>query len=139
MYYMITANDLDDDYTRAIAHARFLTYVVGMPAFAKAYVTNNGWAAEQMRRLVEHRQFESMRRLTADQTFHRADLIEASKLVPERWIQDTCAIGSLPHCLDKIREYRDAGADEIGFYGSTPAENTKLIDAWRTANSVATS
>ncbi|OHV05224.1 hypothetical protein C1Y40_04476 [Mycobacterium talmoniae] len=45
LYYMITANDLDEEYTRAIAHARLVTYSVGMPAFAQAYITNNGWDA----------------------------------------------------------------------------------------------
>ena len=47
---------------------------------------------------------------------------------------DTCAIGSLSTCVDKIREYRDAGVDEIGFYGSTPLENAQLINGWRTAS-----
>lgn len=137
MYYMITAHDLDEQYTRAIAHARLATYLVGMPPFAQAYITNNGWDATRMRRLLEHPQFESMGRPTADQAFHRADLIDVSKLVPDAWVQETCAIGSLSHCLDKIREYRDAGADEIGFYGSTPAENAQLINGWRAANAVA--
>ena len=129
--YMIVAGDLDDEYTRAIAHARFVTYVVGMPVFAQSYVTNNGWDAKQMQTLLEHPQFMAMSRPTADQEFHRGDLLEASKLVPEEWIHDTCAIGSVADCVRKIREYRDAGADEIGFYGSTPAENADVIAAWR--------
>ena len=134
MYYMITANDLDEEYTRAIAHARLVTYVVGMPAFARAYVENNGWDPAAMQRVSQHPQFGSMGRLTADQSFHRADLIEASKRIPEEWVYDTCAIGSLSTCVDKIREYRDAGVDEIGFYGSTPLENAQLINGWRTAS-----
>lgn len=131
LYYMVVANDLDETYTRAIAHARFVTYVVGMPAFAKSYVTNNGWDAEQMQRVLDHPQFTAMRRPTADQAFHRGELIEASKLVPDEWVHETCAIGSVEDCVRKIREYREAGADEIGFYGSTPAENAAVIAAWR--------
>ncbi|MHB8694510.1 MAG: TIGR03857 family LLM class F420-dependent oxidoreductase [Solirubrobacteraceae bacterium] len=134
LYYMIAATDLDETYTRAIAHARFVTYVVGMPTFANSYIRNNGWEEKQMRTLLEHPQFEAMRRPTADQAFHRAELLEASKRVPEEWIQETCAIGSLEQCVSKIREYREAGADEIGFYGSTPMENAALIDAWRDAS-----
>jgi hypothetical protein len=30
-----------------------------------------------------------------------------------------------------MQAYRDAGADEISTYGSTPAENAGLIRAWR--------
>jgi 5,10-methylenetetrahydromethanopterin reductase len=134
LLYMIVANDLDETYTHAIAHARFVTYVVGMPVYAKSYITNNGWDETQMQRLLEHPQFQSMSRPTADQEFHRAELLEASKLVPEEWIHETCAIGSTEDCVRKLREYRDAGIDEIGFYGSTPAENAKLIDAWRNAS-----
>jgi len=134
MYYMIVANDLDETYTRAIAHARFVTYVVGMPAFVNSYLRNNGWDPAQMQRLLDHPQFAQMGRPTADQTFHRAELLEASKLVPEEWIQQTSAIGSLEHCVAKVREYRDAGADEIGFYGSTPAENAKVVEAWRNSS-----
>ncbi|OHV05223.1 hypothetical protein [Mycobacterium talmoniae] len=84
-----------------------------------------------MRRLLDDQRFQSMGRPTVDQTYHRSDLIEVSKRVPEEWVHDTCAIGSLSHCLDKLRQYRNAGADEIGFYGSTPAENARLIDGWR--------
>jgi 5,10-methylenetetrahydromethanopterin reductase len=133
LYYMVVANDLDETYTRAIAHARFVTYVVGMPVFSQGYVRNNGWDEGEMKRLLSHPQFEAMKRPTADQAFHREDLIEASKLVPEEWVQETCAIGSVEDCVSKIREYREAGADEIGFYGSTPAENAAVIDGWRQA------
>ena len=31
----------------------------------------------------------------------------------------------------KLQDYRDAGADEISFYGSSPTDNAKLIGAWR--------
>jgi alkanesulfonate monooxygenase SsuD/methylene tetrahydromethanopterin reductase-like flavin-dependent oxidoreductase (luciferase family) len=87
-----------------------------------------------MERLPAHPQFAAMRRPTADQAFHRAELLEASKRVPDEWIHATSAIGSVEDCVRKIREYRDAGADEIGFYGSTPAENARVVEAWRAAH-----
>jgi alkanesulfonate monooxygenase SsuD/methylene tetrahydromethanopterin reductase-like flavin-dependent oxidoreductase (luciferase family) len=77
-----------------------------------------------------------MSRPTADQAFHREELIEASKLVPDEWVHATSAIGSVEDCVGKIREYREAGADEIGFYGSTPAENARVVDAWREATAL---
>jgi hypothetical protein len=33
--------------------------------------------------------------------------------------------------VTKLQLYKDAGAHEICFYGSTPAENAGLIRAWR--------
>jgi 5,10-methylenetetrahydromethanopterin reductase len=35
------------------------------------------------------------------------------------------------HCVAKLQQFRDAGADEIATYGSTPGQNAELIDAWR--------
>jgi hypothetical protein len=31
-----------------------------------------------------------------------------------------------------LQDFRDAGADEVTTYGSTPAQNAELIAAWRT-------
>ena len=75
-----------------------------------------------------------MDRPTADQVFHRHELIEASERVPESWMQETCAIGSVDQCVRRMQEFRDAGVDEIGCYGSTPADNAALIAAWRAAS-----
>jgi hypothetical protein len=40
-------------------------------------------------------------------------------------------MGSLDECLASLTEFKDAGADEIAMYGSTPAQNAKLLEAWR--------
>ena len=66
-----------------------------------------------------------------DHHFHREDLMEVAKLVPDEWVYDTSLTGSLEDCRRKMQAYKDAGAHEICFYGSTPAENAALIGAWR--------
>jgi 5,10-methylenetetrahydromethanopterin reductase len=66
-----------------------------------------------------------------DHRFHREELMEVAKLVPDEWVYETSLTGSLQRCVSKIQEYKDAGADEICFYGSTTAENAGLIRAWR--------
>jgi 5,10-methylenetetrahydromethanopterin reductase len=131
LHPIVVAADLDDAYTRAIAHARLVTYLVGMPFFVNAYLRQNGWDPKRMQRLLDHPQFARMDRPTADQVFHREQLTDPATLVPDAWIEDTCAIGSVEHCVRRLQELRDAGVDEIACYGSTPADNERLIASWR--------
>jgi 2-methylisocitrate lyase-like PEP mutase family enzyme len=57
--------------------------------------------------------------------------MEVAKLVPDARVYETSLAGSIEDCVTKMQAYRDAGADEISTYGSTPAENAGLIAAWR--------
>jgi hypothetical protein len=43
---------------------------------------------------------------------------------------ESCAIGSAQDCVASLQRFRDAGADEIVTYGSTPAQNAGLAAAW---------
>jgi len=135
LHPIVVAAGLDDAYTRAIAHARFVTYIVGMPFFARAYLRQNGWDEAAMARILEHRQFATMDRPTADQAFHREQLASPAELVPDAWMADSCAIGSVDRCVARFRELRAAGVDEIACYGSSPADNMALVAAWRRSDS----
>jgi hypothetical protein len=46
-------------------------------------------------------------------------------------MRECCAIGSVSACAQTLQSFRDAGADEIVLYASTPEENAGLIAAWR--------
>jgi probable F420-dependent oxidoreductase len=111
--------------------ARLLTYVVGIEEAADALARVNGWDREVIRGFGEHPVFAQTAGRTADQAFHRDQLLEAAELVPEEWMRDCCAIGSVDDCAAKLREFRDAGADEVVLYGSTPEDNRELINQWR--------
>jgi alkanesulfonate monooxygenase SsuD/methylene tetrahydromethanopterin reductase-like flavin-dependent oxidoreductase (luciferase family) len=102
-----------------------------MPFFVGAYLRQNGWDERQMQRILSHPQFSQMDRPTADQVFHREQLTEPAELVPEEWMHDSCAIGSVDQCVARFEQLRAAGVDEIACYGSTPADNAALIAAWR--------
>jgi probable F420-dependent oxidoreductase len=130
---IVTAPNLDDEYTLAISAARFVTYIVGMPVFSKAWIKLNDWDPATMQKILDHPQFSAMARATADQSFHREELLEPARLVPKEWMESTCAIGTIDECVAKLKEFREAGADELALYGSTPADNGELIDAWRGA------
>jgi probable F420-dependent oxidoreductase len=125
---IVAAPELDDFTTRAYAHARAVTYLE-WPGHGESLCASNAWDTSILRRLREHKQLAGT---NADQDFHRAQLMEPAQLVPDEWMEESCAIGSVAHCVERLAEYRDAGADEIAVYASTPAQNAELITAWRT-------
>lgn len=124
---IVTAPNLDDFTTRAYAHARCVTYL-DYPRHGENLARTNGWDEKVIAALRNH---ESLGGERADAKFHRAQLVELSRLIPDEWIEATAAIGSVDHCVSLLQQYRDAGADEIAVYGSTPQENADLIAAWR--------
>lgn len=126
---MISAPELPDERARAYMHARMITYL-GQPGMAEVYGKLNGWDMTPAVAIREHEMF-SRDPERIDHHFHRADLTKVADLVPDEWMYGTSLAGPVDDCVKKMQEYRDAGADEICFYGSTPAENASLIQAWR--------
>jgi 5,10-methylenetetrahydromethanopterin reductase len=127
---VITAPDLDDIETRTLAHARAVTYL-DAPGYGEMLVALNGWDMAPVRALREHQQFASMPTAVSDLSFHRRELLGPAALVPDDWMQNSCAIGSAAECVTALRRFRAAGADEIVTYGSTPGQNAALAAAWR--------
>ncbi|EHB45312.1 putative F420-dependent oxidoreductase, MSMEG_2249 family [Mycolicibacterium rhodesiae JS60] len=126
---IVTAPDLDDYETRLLAHARAVTYFQ-MPSFARALSAFNGWDGEGLlAKFADHRQLAGV--ASADQSFHRKELLGPASLIPDSWMEQTSALGSVQSCVATLQQFRDAGADELAFYGSTPDQNAALLDAWR--------
>jgi 5,10-methylenetetrahydromethanopterin reductase len=126
---VITAPGLSDSETRALAHARAVTYLQA-PEYGDALVRANNWDVAPVEKLRAHSQFQGSKEM-ADVTYHRIQLAEPARLVPDAWMEETCALGSIDQCVDQLQRFRDAGADEIATYGSTPLQNAGLIEAWR--------
>jgi 5,10-methylenetetrahydromethanopterin reductase len=127
---VITAPELSDHETRALAHARLITYAT-WPGYAEVFAKINNWALEPFKAIAAHPMFTAMPDVSADLSFHREELMDPASLVPNTWIEESCAIGSVEACAKKLKEFKDAGADEIATYGSTPAQNAALVSAWR--------
>jgi 5,10-methylenetetrahydromethanopterin reductase len=132
---VITAPDLDDTETRQLAHARALTYLQA-PGYGDALIKSNGWDRSVIDALNTHRQISAAGD-AADQAFHREQLLEPAKLIPDQWMIDSCALGSVDECLASLLRFREAGAQEIVTYGSTPGQNAKLAAAWAAATTTA--
>lgn len=126
---MVSAPELDDDRARAYMHARMVTYL-GQPGMAEAYGRINGWDTRLADPVRQHPLFAADPE-HVDHNFHRDQLMEVAKLVPDEWMYPTSLAGSVADCVARMAEYRAAGADEICFYGSTAAENAMLVAAWR--------
>lgn len=134
---VVTAPDLDDEETRALAHARAVTYLQA-PEFGDALIRANDWDPEPARALREHQLFAGHAEM-ADTAFHRIQLLEPARLVPDSWMADSCAFGNVDACVAKLAEFKAAGADEIATYGSTPRQNAALVEAWRARSAAAPS
>ena len=132
---VITAPELEDEETRALAHGRALGYLQ-YPGYGETLVEENGWSMDPVIALRSHKQLAESDKI-ADRRFHRHELLEPARLVPDEWMDETCALGSIENCVTRLQQFRDAGADEIATYGSTPAQNARLVDAWRSRQGVA--
>jgi probable F420-dependent oxidoreductase len=123
---IVTACELDDLETRLLCHARAVTYF--QYDQGEVWMRLNGWPEEFCDTLRQHAQLNTV--ASADQHFHRRDLLGPASLIPDEWMQDTCGIGTPAECVTTLQRYRDAGADEVILYGSAPSQNAKLIRAW---------
>jgi probable F420-dependent oxidoreductase len=126
---VITAPGLSDLETRQLVHARALTYLQA-PGYGRSLVRANGWDEAIIERLGSHEQLRGSEHI-ADTRFHRAQLLEPAALIPDEWMAESNAMGSVAECLAQLRRFRGAGADEIVTYGSTPGQNAALAAAWR--------
>jgi probable F420-dependent oxidoreductase len=126
---IVSAPELPEERARAYMHARMVTYL-GQPRMVDVYRKLNGWDPKLADPVRNHEMFRDDPD-RVDHRFHRAELMEIAKLVPDEWMYETSLAGSIADCVNKMQAYRDAGADEISTYGSTPTENAGLIRAWR--------
>lgn len=125
---VVTAPELDRLETLQIVHARALTYLES-PGWGQSLCRLNNWDASVLGVIAAHEQLRGAE-VIADARYHRAELVEPAKLVPEEWMRESAAYGSLSDCLELFERFRDAGADELVTYGSTPGQNAELARAW---------
>jgi probable F420-dependent oxidoreductase len=126
---VVTAPDMDDFEARAIAHGRMVTYLQ-YPGYGEALCNANGWDLGLLDKIRTHALLTSVDEV-ADRAFQRHQLMDVAALIPDEYIWDCSAIGTVDECVTNLQRFIDAGADEIVTYGSTPAQNAELVAAWR--------
>jgi len=93
----------------------------------------NGWDPAPLARLRDHELCADMPTTVSDLSFHRTELLGPASLVPDEWMEQSCALGPVTRCVETLRRFR-AAADDIVTHGSTPNQNAALADAWRQAS-----
>jgi probable F420-dependent oxidoreductase len=128
-----TAPDMDERATRAMVAAR-IVIGIQLPGMGDRLIDLNGWDRNIVEDIRNHPKFADMNRALIDHSFHRTGLLGPAELVPERWMRRSAAIGSSAEVVAKLREFKQAGAHEIDLYGSSPTQNARVIEIWRTTN-----
>jgi 5,10-methylenetetrahydromethanopterin reductase len=108
----------------------FLALFMTQPSTATGVLRRNGWDERAIAKTLEHPLFKGM---GGDADFlirDRDQALEAASLAPDEWIAEACAIGSTRRCVDKLEEFRAAGANEIALYTSSPGQNADVIAEW---------
>jgi 5,10-methylenetetrahydromethanopterin reductase len=126
---VVTAPEMDEFEARAISGGRLVTYLQ-YPGYGEALCDANGWDHKVLSDIRNHPQFAGLKQV-ADREFQRHQLMDVAKAIPDEYVWDCSAIGTVEQCVINLQRFIDAGADEIVTYGSTPAQNAKLIRAWR--------
>jgi probable F420-dependent oxidoreductase len=109
----------------------FAALFMTQPSTATGVVRRNGWDERVIADVVNHPVFSG---LGAEADFlirDRDQAMRVASLVPDEWVEEACAVGTTSHCVDKLEEFIDAGADEIALYTSTPAQNAAVVAEWR--------
>ena len=126
---VVTAPDMDDFETRAIAHGRAVTYLQ-YPGYGEAMCQANGWDFKVLDDIRNHPKLSGLSDV-ADRTFQRHQMMDVAAVIPDEHMRDCSAFGSVDECVTSLQRFIDAGADEVATYGSTPQQNAALVAAWR--------
>lgn len=128
-----TAPALDEVRTQVEVLVRILVYIA-LPILGDMLIQMNRWDQKVVDRIRNHPAVVKARNsgTTFDQSFRREELVGlALELVPRDWPKEVAAMGSIEECVRMCQRYKDAGATELDFYGSSPEQNAGLIQAWR--------
>lgn len=129
---VVTAPDLTEHEEAAVVGGRAVTYFQ-IPAFGDLLAGINHWDTRALEKLRSHPQLKNLKG-SADNVFTRAELVEVSKLLPSDWLQTGAAVGRSGVCAARLREYLDAGADELILHGSTPELLGTVLQHCRDSN-----
>jgi len=87
----------------------------------------NGWDEAPMDRLAASGVNKLDYGTSASVEEKRRLMAEAVAMLPPEWLTSGAAVGSVDHCIGRLKEYIAAGADEILLHGTTPDQQAALI------------
>ena len=91
---VVTApNVSSDEEVRSLVHARVVG-ILEMKGAGEIFCRQNEWDEKVMHQIRNHPKFKNMPMATADLSFHRSELLEVTRLLPE----SVRLSSALPHC-----------------------------------------
>jgi 5,10-methylenetetrahydromethanopterin reductase len=126
---VVTAPDMAEFETRAIAHGRAVTYLQ-YKGYGETLCDINHWDKKILDEIRNHPKFQGLPEV-ADRIFQRHQMLDVASKVPDKYMKDCSAFGTADEVAKSLQRFIDAGADEVATYGSTPAQNAGLLAAWR--------
>jgi probable F420-dependent oxidoreductase len=128
---VITAPDCGDRETVELVHAR-IALSLPYAGFGETVTELNDWDPKVMHDIRDYLARQQGDGSSEVDAHHRSSVLDVARdLVPEEYARQAAAIGTAAECVETLKGFREAGADEIAVYGSTPAQNAGLIKAWR--------
>ena len=107
--------------------ARAVSYFMH-PEIGAALTAMNDWDQAPLARLAELN-LQHLEYANADVAESRRRMARAVSTLPEHWLTDGAAGGSVDQCLEKLGQYLDAGVDSILLHGSVPQQQGDLLAA----------
>ena len=127
---VVAAADMSQEETDMRVRARLITYL-NAPGLGLGLVKANDWDPGVIDAVNAHPLIAALGRRSANGALNHEQLVEVSQVVPEYWFTDAAAVGTTQQVATRLKEYLDAGADEILIHGSTPeflAPTVKAVD-----------
>ncbi len=126
---VVVAPELTPELTAAVVGGRAITYLQ-VPGFGELIVRANEWDESVLAELRAHPALKALHEAggLADQAFTLQQLGEVAKVLPESWLATGAALGTNSECAARLRDYLDAGADEIVLHGNAPLAMEGLIN-----------
>lgn len=117
------------DMLEARAVSYFMHRHVGLPI-----VTTNGWSEAPLD-LIAAAGLSDLEFSIGDPVLKRQRMAESAGLLPSDWFTEGAAVGSVTHCVKRLAEYVDVGADYILLHGTTPDQQADIIAGLRASGS----
>ncbi|HVV29986.1 MAG TPA: TIGR03857 family LLM class F420-dependent oxidoreductase, partial [Mycobacteriales bacterium] len=95
-----------------------------------ALVRANGWDPADLERYRQQPGLAGLNGAQADKALSRPELARLTAGMPSHWLPSSSATGTAAACAQRLRDYLDAGADEIVLHGSTAENLGELVDAF---------
>ena len=104
-----------------------------LPGLGDALAAANGWDPAALARYRSHPVLAALGARPADKALSRDELIAISATMPPDWLPSSSVVGPAGVCAARLREYLDAGADELVLHGTTAPHLGPVVAAFAVA------